>query len=162
MQQGLLNEKQACKMLGVSAATMQNWRCLNKGPAFTKLGDSIRSPVRYTLEAVEEFFGGKLTVPQPKRYAKKRGKQRRRGVSPNGEVVRYGKVDHDQPAEAAQDNEPARVVEVTPPKPGVPDESSPLTVDARQLAAVIHKLLNQLVEMKQPVTLDRLVELISD
>ena len=152
MQQGLLTEKQVCKMLGVSAATMQNWRCLRKGPAFTKLGDSIRSPVRYSLEAVEEFFGGKLPVPQPK----KRGKRRRRGVSPNGEVVRFGSVDDDQPAEAAQDNEPTRVVdsvrvvEVTQPRPGVPDEFLPTTVDANTLIAVIHTLLEQLVDLKRP------------
>ena len=38
----VLNEKQAAIELGLAVATLRNWRCREVGPAFHKLGRSVR------------------------------------------------------------------------------------------------------------------------
>lgn len=40
----------AAKLLGVSAKTLANWRCLGKGPAYIRLGNSPRAQVLYRYE----------------------------------------------------------------------------------------------------------------
>ena len=36
-----LNPKQVAKIYGLSVATLANWRCLKKGPAFVKTGRTV-------------------------------------------------------------------------------------------------------------------------
>lgn len=40
----------AAKLIGVSAKTLANWRCLGKGPAYIRLGNSPRAQVLYRYE----------------------------------------------------------------------------------------------------------------
>ena len=40
----LHNEAEAAKMLGQSGATLRNWRSKGIGPAFVKIGGSVRTP----------------------------------------------------------------------------------------------------------------------
>src|SRR5579885_61117 len=44
-----LTTDEAAKMLGVSAATLNEWRVRNEGPAYTKMGRLVRYP-DYELE----------------------------------------------------------------------------------------------------------------
>jgi len=37
----LLNTPEAAEFLGISASTMAQWRMLNKGPSFVKLGTRV-------------------------------------------------------------------------------------------------------------------------
>ncbi len=46
----LLTPKETADYLGVSIDTLDDWRSKRIGPAFTKLGDGVRSPVRYELD----------------------------------------------------------------------------------------------------------------
>ncbi len=45
-----VNTKQAAELLGVSEATLNNWRSLRKGPAYRKLGGRVLYE-RFELEA---------------------------------------------------------------------------------------------------------------
>lgn len=52
----LLTPKEAAAMLKVSTDTLEGWRAKRTGPAWTKLGDGKRSPVRYYRAAIEAFL----------------------------------------------------------------------------------------------------------
>lgn len=47
----------AAKLLGVSAKTLANWRCLGKGPAYIRLGNSPRAQVLYRYEDLDAWLG---------------------------------------------------------------------------------------------------------
>lgn len=51
----LLSPDEAAEYLGVSLSTLSNWRVLRRGPAYTKLGSSGRSPVRYRESALAAY-----------------------------------------------------------------------------------------------------------
>lgn len=40
----------AAKMLGLSAKTLANWRCLGKGPVYIRVGESSQAQVLYRYE----------------------------------------------------------------------------------------------------------------
>ncbi|WP_421876552.1 helix-turn-helix transcriptional regulator [Pacificispira sp.] len=42
METNLLSTEEAAGELGFSAHTLENWRCLNKGPKFIRFGRQIR------------------------------------------------------------------------------------------------------------------------
>lgn len=46
----------AAKLIGVSAKTLANWRCLGKGPAFIPLGKSPRAQVLYRYEDLDAWL----------------------------------------------------------------------------------------------------------
>lgn len=48
----LLTTQEAAELLGISPATLNGWRCRGVGPAFTKLGASVR----YTARDLERFI----------------------------------------------------------------------------------------------------------
>jgi hypothetical protein len=45
-------EKEASKTMGVAVQTLRNWRHLRKGPAYLKLGRSVR----YRTEDLSDFI----------------------------------------------------------------------------------------------------------
>lgn len=46
----------AAKLLGVSAKTLVNWRCLGKGPTYIRLGNSPRAQVLYRYEDLDAWL----------------------------------------------------------------------------------------------------------
>lgn len=52
----LLTPREVALLLKVHLATLENWRGLKTGPKWIKLGDGIRSPVRYRRADVEEYL----------------------------------------------------------------------------------------------------------
>ena len=60
----LLTAKEVCVMLRMidlesgkpQIGTLANWRYLGRGPAYIRLGESKRGPVRYHLSAVREWI----------------------------------------------------------------------------------------------------------
>lgn len=46
----------AAKLLGVSAKTLANWRCLGKGPTYIRLGNSPRAQVLYRYEDLDAWL----------------------------------------------------------------------------------------------------------
>jgi predicted DNA-binding transcriptional regulator AlpA len=59
----LLNDNEAAEQLGVSPATLRSWRCRGIGPAFLKLGNGIKSAVRYSVSDIEQFIAQCRQVP---------------------------------------------------------------------------------------------------
>lgn len=53
--QPLLNDQQAAEQLGMSPATLRSWRCRGIGPAFIKMGNGSKAPVRYSESDLEAF-----------------------------------------------------------------------------------------------------------
>ena len=47
-----LYEKEAAQKLGVAVQTLRNWRCNRRGPAYIKLGRSVR----YRIEDILDFI----------------------------------------------------------------------------------------------------------
>ena len=52
----LLTPKEAAAMLRVSTDTLEGWRAKRQGPAWTKLGEGKRAPVRYRRGDIEAFL----------------------------------------------------------------------------------------------------------
>jgi hypothetical protein len=52
----LLKPVEAAAILRVSVSTLEQWRGARKGPTHTKLGDGIRSPVRYRRGDLQAFL----------------------------------------------------------------------------------------------------------
>ena len=52
----LLTPKEAAVHLRVNPETLEKWRASRKGPAWIKLGNSPRSPVRYRQSALDEYL----------------------------------------------------------------------------------------------------------
>lgn len=55
----LFSTKQAAQYLGVSHRTLEGWRLRGGGPRYLRLG--ARKCVRYRLEDLTQFVGGRLT-----------------------------------------------------------------------------------------------------
>ena len=55
-----LNEYQASDVLNVSVQTLRNWRHQRKGPAYLKLGRSVR----YQIEDIEKYKEKKKIDPE--------------------------------------------------------------------------------------------------
>lgn len=49
-----LHEKDAARLLGVSARTLQAWRCKKLGPPFVRLGRAIRYQRRTLVDWAEQ------------------------------------------------------------------------------------------------------------
>lgn len=58
----LLTPQQVADMLGVKTDTLEAWRGKRVGPAWVKLGDSKRSPVRYSRQAIESYLKERTTA----------------------------------------------------------------------------------------------------
>lgn len=52
----LLTPKEAAHILKVHVATLENWRSMNQGPKWIKLGEGLRSPVRYARRDIDEYL----------------------------------------------------------------------------------------------------------
>lgn len=53
----LLTTTEAAKMLGgLHPLTLAAWRVQRRGPAYIKLGDKPRSPVRYWRSVIEKYL----------------------------------------------------------------------------------------------------------
>lgn len=50
---GLLNERQAAKILNLKVPTLRRWRWAGKGPAFLKIGGAVR----YDLAELDRYVG---------------------------------------------------------------------------------------------------------
>ena len=55
-----LSDNQAAKEIGVAVQTLRNWRHLKRGPAYLKIGRSIR----YQLEDLKKFKANKRIDPE--------------------------------------------------------------------------------------------------
>lgn len=51
-------------MLGVSTATLKDWRASSKGPDYLKLGDAQNASVRYREEDVHSFVAARMEPVQ--------------------------------------------------------------------------------------------------
>ncbi len=49
-----IREKEAAKKMGVAVQTLRNWRHLRKGPAYIKLGRSVRYRAEDLLDFIEK------------------------------------------------------------------------------------------------------------
>jgi predicted site-specific integrase-resolvase len=52
----LMTPEQVAELLQVHPGTLENWRFRGEGPAFFKLGNKRRSPVRYRRKDVEDWI----------------------------------------------------------------------------------------------------------
>lgn len=50
-----MTERELAMLEGVSVRTFQQWRQLGTGPRYRKLGPGKKSPVRYPVEAYQEW-----------------------------------------------------------------------------------------------------------
>lgn len=50
-----ITTQEAAKILKVTPGTLNNWRCMGVGPAYTKIGNGPRGNVRYSLAIVKTF-----------------------------------------------------------------------------------------------------------
>ena len=57
-----MDDYKAADKVGVAVQTMRNWRCKGRGPAYLKLGRSIR----YRLEDIEAYKRKKRIDPEKK------------------------------------------------------------------------------------------------
>lgn len=48
----MLNDKEAARLLGKKVQTLRNWRFLRRGPAYIKLGRSVK----YRIEDLQEYI----------------------------------------------------------------------------------------------------------
>ena len=55
-QNDLLTPQQAADLLQVKTDTLEAWRGKRVGPAWIKLGDSKRSPVRYRRQDIDTYL----------------------------------------------------------------------------------------------------------
>lgn len=53
-----LSTKQAAHYLGLSARSLERWRGIGEGPPFLKLGDRVRSAVRYLKSDLDAWLVG--------------------------------------------------------------------------------------------------------
>lgn len=58
----LILEREVSKLLTVSVKTLQAWRVYGNGPAFLKLGNGLRAPVRYRRSDVLKFLEDSLVT----------------------------------------------------------------------------------------------------
>lgn len=57
----LLTTAEAAKLLRVHPVTLATWRAKGGGPAYVKLGQNLRSPVRYRRSAVVAYLDSRQT-----------------------------------------------------------------------------------------------------
>lgn len=58
----LISTKEAARLIGVTAATLGNWRKANAGPRCFVFGHDLkRCTVRYRLTDVEQWIAGRIT-----------------------------------------------------------------------------------------------------
>jgi len=55
-----VNEKRAAQFLGVAVQTLRNWRHLRRGPAYVKMGRSVR----YQVEDLKAYLLNKRIDPE--------------------------------------------------------------------------------------------------
>jgi len=55
-----INEKIAAEMTGLAVQTFRNWRHWGKGPAYSKVGRSVR----YALRDVQNYFQSRRIDPE--------------------------------------------------------------------------------------------------
>jgi len=48
----MLNDREAAQLLGKRVQTLRNWRSLKRGPAYIKLGRSVK----YRIEDLQEYI----------------------------------------------------------------------------------------------------------
>ena len=59
-----LDDEQAANMLGVAVQTLRNWRHQRRGPAYVKLSEGPRGPVRYLIEDLVAYQNSRRIVPE--------------------------------------------------------------------------------------------------
>lgn len=47
-----LTTKELAERWGLSTKALEAWRSTNKGPKFSRFGDSLRTPIRYAIKDV--------------------------------------------------------------------------------------------------------------
>lgn len=55
---GLIDAREAAKILKVTTGTLNNWRYMGVGPVYEKIGDGPRGHVRYDRCVVKAFANG--------------------------------------------------------------------------------------------------------
>ena len=56
----LLSNKEAAKLLGIKGTTLSNWRSSNRGPKYLKIGGNVW----YTVEYIEEYIKSCVVNPE--------------------------------------------------------------------------------------------------
>lgn len=62
--QTLITEKQLAKLTGFALQTLRNARHLRRGFPYYKIGNGLRSAIRYSLEDVEDYLHERRIDPE--------------------------------------------------------------------------------------------------
>ena len=57
----MLQEREAARVMGLSVQTLRNWRHLQKGPPYVRLG---KKAIRYSLEALHDYMEENTINPE--------------------------------------------------------------------------------------------------
>ncbi len=58
----VMDEKQVAKLLSVSPKTLRNWRYLGRGPAFIKLGRTVRYKISDLDKYIKKITNGSWSL----------------------------------------------------------------------------------------------------
>ena len=58
-----INEKNAARLLGIAVQTLRNWRHQRRGPAYVKMGRSVR----YQLKDIQDYLDKRKIDPEGKK-----------------------------------------------------------------------------------------------
>ena len=56
MKKDLVTSKDLAEYLGVTEGTVRNWRSLNQGPPYVKMGKLRNSKIRYDMNVVKKWL----------------------------------------------------------------------------------------------------------
>lgn len=54
---------QVAELLGLDVETLSGWRKTGRGPAYVKLGDAAKAPVRYPRENLRKYLSQRTVTP---------------------------------------------------------------------------------------------------
>ena len=60
MEERYVSDVEAAKILSVSPQSMRNWRCIGRGPAYSKRGRMVR----YRVQDLLDFMGERRIDPE--------------------------------------------------------------------------------------------------
>lgn len=58
----LLTPADAADVLGVALKTLADWRLTGRGPAYVRLGDGLRAPIRYPADVLDDWITAHTVV----------------------------------------------------------------------------------------------------
>jgi len=57
----LVSDTEAAPILGLSVQTLRNWRCINVGPRYVRIGDRT---IRYDVGDLERYIAERRVIPR--------------------------------------------------------------------------------------------------